>query len=582
MREAILPITLSEFNISKDDLVKMLEFRLKRLNRIETLRFCAHINLFIANPDHPRQSLSQQLPFLKMFLTDRDLKIIKPHTQPMTNKDGYRAERAFFHREQMLELMRYVSVHCPDSAKYNNLTQNNRSKRMFWEATLIVSDLLLDKIYSKVNLNEPTDTRRKSFLEPIRHSARYGSKAMDPIRAFGRGARIFFECLPHKCPEFISTFEKTTKLSLNEYFAFLFFVVGHFWKIPVEQESHRRHFISMNTFSQYPDLDTAFKRYIELESQTADNMARSLRADPCSLENKFRTLRQKPILRLDDTNAIVLDPAFYIEKATTGPLFAIPEQIGHLLTSFGFAFEKYVQNILQIMYPEPDNTQCRLITNQELGSKRKRQGELDACLIDGKNLLLFEVKARWIKDDKIVEPNYEDYLHELRNKYGEGAKQLAKAITSLISGQGAIEGHDIKNIQRIYPILIVLDSSLGLLGNTWFFELEFSKELESDGLLPGTNRIMTKLDREIAPLTLMPIDVLEDLEASVRNFSLTNLLRDYFLFRDENMPEEVDTLSLAEFIGLSKYAEKIVTQGGSVTSSYLKISNESARILKVL
>ena len=115
----------------------MLKFRLRQLNRIETLRFCAHINIFIADPYSPRQSLSRQFPFLKMFLTDRVFNKIEPYARPVTIKGSYKAERAFFHREQMLELMRYASVYCPDSAKYNSVTQNNRSKKTFLETTLI-------------------------------------------------------------------------------------------------------------------------------------------------------------------------------------------------------------------------------------------------------------------------------------------------------------------------------------------------------------------------------------------------------------------------------------------------------------
>jgi len=77
----------------------------------------------------------------------------------------------------------------------------------------------------------------------------------------------------------------------------------------------------------------------------------------------------------------------------------------------------------------------------------------------------------------------------------------------------------------------------------------------------------------------MPIDILENLEVSLKNFNLTDLLRDYFLFRDENMQDGVDTLSLSEFIGLSEYAEKIDTRGGSVVSNSLEILEKAVKTI---
>lgn len=572
MRKVIFPLLLSEVFPSTRiyNPADMLKFRLGQLNRIESLRFCAHLNLFIADAYHPRQFLVDQMPLLRMFLNDR----VFTRTEKYVRNPNF----TFFHREQLLELMRHASLHCPDSAMYSSPAQNNRSKKAFLEAALLVSEILLDQIYGNVRPDEPADVVRRSTLEPLRHSARYGSKAMDPIRAFGRGAMMFLEYLPEECSDFLSEFEEATGLSLKEYYACLFLLTAHYLGIPVEQGSHQRHLVPMNMFRKYPRVDSIFRKYIALESQTADDMRKSLWEEGRPSENRFRSLRQKPILRLSDASAIVLDPAFHTEKATVGPLFAVPQKVGCLLMHFGSAFEKYAQGILRNMYPKAGDAQRRLILNQELGSRRTRLGELDACLIDGDHLFLFEMKGRWIKEAKIVEPNYEDYLNELRRKYGEAAQQLAEAVTHLITGQAEIEGHDIRSTRRLYPILLAYDSSLSVPGNTWFFESEFREALQPSDLLPGSYRIMTKEPWEVAPLTLITIDVLEDLEASVKNFSLADLLRDYFAFRDAEMQAEEDTLALPEFIGLSDYAEMIDTLG-SVVKRSLETFKEATKMI---
>jgi hypothetical protein len=216
--------------------------------------------------------------------------------------------------------MRQVSVHCPNQAKYSSPTQNNKSKRAFLEAALLVSKILLDLIYGNVKPKESANVVRKSILEPLRHSARYSSKAMDPIRAFGRGAMMFFEYLPRECPDFPGMFEDGVGLSLEEYYACLFLLTAHYLEIPVEQDSHQRHLIHTNMFQQYPHADNIFRKYMMLESQAADDIRASFQKASTS-ENQFKSIRQRPILRLSDAYAIVLDPAFHTEKAIEGPLF---------------------------------------------------------------------------------------------------------------------------------------------------------------------------------------------------------------------------------------------------------------------
>src|SRR5574340_840284 len=126
-------------------------------------------------------------------------------------------------------------------------------------------------------------------------------------------------------------------------------------------------------------------------------------------------------------SAIVLDSVFHSAKATVGPLFLLTQRVANLLGFFGNAFHKYSQGILHNMYPDCTAGQ-RLIRDLKIKTKAGESEITDACLIEGRQLVLFEIKGKWIRDDKMMLPDYEEYMQELRDKYGKAADQLANAV----------------------------------------------------------------------------------------------------------------------------------------------------------
>jgi len=328
---------------------------------------------------------------------------------------------------------------------------------------------------------------------------------------------------------------------------------------------------------QLPHLVSNLTKYFEIEAQTIQELKAAVWGNSYIERPSLRPIRQKPILCLPDDNAIVLDPLFHIEKAMVGPLFMLTRQVKDLLVHFGDAFERYAQNILRIMYPKD------LLVGDDL-KIMTREGEIeiaDACLINAEKLLLFEMKAVWVRDDKVSDPDPEEYFNELRQKYGKDGKaadQMARAVNRLITGQWIINGHNIQDIRRIYPVLIAYDPLLNTRGHSWFFRSDFRHALEPDGILADSKITMVKGQWEVAPPTIVTIDILEDLEASVKNFDLVDLLEDYYLYCDANFRDADDDLSLPEFIGRSLYASKMDSRG-SVRLKSLGLFKESMRMI---
>lgn len=96
-------------------------------------------------------------------------------------------------------------------------------------------------------------------------------------------------------------------------------------------------------------------------------------------------------------------------------------------------------------------------------------------------------------------------------------------------------------------------------------------------MLRGSKTIMKKLQWEVAPITIITIDLLENLEMSVKNFKLSDLLKDYFAYCDANFRDINDDLPLPEFIRLN-YASKMAG-GGSYLTKALETFEESMKII---
>ena len=139
--------------------------------------------------------------------------------------------------------------------------------------------------------------------------------------------------------------------------------------------------------------------------------------------------------------------------------------------------------------------------------------------------MTFECKGRFIPEGSTHDD--EKYKASVREKYGgdTGAGQLGRWIKEIATGTVVPIEQDWSHVERVYPVLVVYDGRLDRPGHAELFAEEFTKAIEPDSVQP--NGSLRKGCFTVAPLAVMPIDVLELLESSVNNFRLTDLLEDY-------------------------------------------------------
>ena len=398
MRRVFVPFRLHDVfpDLDKLNPIDVLRFRLRQMSRVETLRYCIALNLFVSNPEHPLHSMAEQLPLMHMFVNDRvTKKIIDASTSLRTERHGDQLQRTVFERQQLLELMCQAVVNCPDSGKYSSPVQNERSKRRFLESALAAGEMVYPDLGYEQNLaRENRQETRMRLLRLLRLSAR-ASHAMDPVRAYGRGRLMFANYLPKEFPGFETEFQTHSGLSLSEYYACHAIVMTSY--LDNQFAPRANHVIRVQEWcKQLPHMAAAFVRYLDLESHTVESLSTALRQDIDLGHNGFKPIRQKPLLRFVEGDAMVMDPVFHVEKAIAGPLFMLTGHIKDLLPRFGNAFQKYAENILREMFPQ-DRFDLRVADDLLLMTPEGKVEITDACLIDADRLLLFEVKAVWIR-----------------------------------------------------------------------------------------------------------------------------------------------------------------------------------------
>jgi hypothetical protein len=178
------------------------------------------------------------------------------------------------------------------------------------------------------------------------------------------------------------------------------------------------------------------------------------------------------------------------------------------------------------MYPETPLLAGRLVCDLRGTMKDGNNVQIaDACLNDVTKVVTFECKARVIPEDATREA--ETYREAVRERYGDddGSNQLGRWIRDIATGAVTPIGQDWSRIKQVYPVLVASDERIDRPGHDELFAGEFAKALEPESVLPGG--FMRKGRFAVAPLTVMPIDVLELLESSVNNFRLADLLQEY-------------------------------------------------------
>jgi len=550
---------------------------LSELSRTDTLFWCARLNLVVSANNAKVDSIEAQQLGLNQFFTSREIETINDFAK---NHGGTQRIKIFF-RGQLLELFRWVALFCIDHQGDGTTYEDPEIRRKFAQAALIASDVWANRIFkNKFSLNGGIEVARKRALGPNRKSVEAISQAPELTQSLGRGWALFKDYLPKYYHSFDADFLSLTGISVEQYFVCFSAMVTSFTDPRVNDG-----IFDIKKIQKHSHYGDVFCKYLKLESQGVDELKQVLwdtndhtisQYEDAPIDY-YRPLREKPILRTDDGRGIIFDPIFYGEKASIGPLFHILKspkcRPNEAFSAFGQAFEEYILEILCRMFASPGLLVNRFSKNVKALDSGGDSIEIDAILNDVFEVVLFEIKSGFIPENAALCDDYKTLLQFIQERYSitkskEGSKlkgvgQLARAITSLATKKWTGNGDEFRAVKLIYPVLVVHDTFLTspVYGN--FFASEFATHLKPDSTLPSG--IFMKGDIKIAPVIVMSIDDLENLETSIEHFGFRDLLADY----SDSCPDRV--MSLHDFIAFSARYRDTIYHNRRLASSGIEI-----------
>lgn len=516
---------------------------LAELSRDDALFFCGRLNALIAGFGPHRNDVERQTAALRWICTEEQLRALDRYAALHGGPENVRV----FFRGQLLELARWVVTQCQNKPGDGDTFQDPAARSAFVRAALIVSGLWAQRVFG-TRLEGPGDDREKlqHALGPFRKSVEEGNRAPEAQVAISRGWLLFSRYLPHYEGDFPALFERATGLTLQEYFVVALVLLQRTFAGDKDGPT-----FSTSQPEDPSPIRPIFERYVRLKSQTPEEWAQRVRDTPD--DDGYRVLRERPILTFPGNRSLIVDPTFYSDNLMAAPLFhvaALPEvKSNRIFGVFGDAFEEYALAVLKKRYP----TSAVLAPRLRWGLKAKdgagKHFEVDALINDVTEGVLAEIKAVWIRDETVLNPDPQVFLDEIRHKYGyrpgskdrgKGPAQLARSVGALVRREWAGEEAEYAALQYVHPVLVVHDARMAQPGLARFLEEDFRAML---GPVPE--------GIHVHKITILTIDDLERLTCSVEELSLTKFLHAY------SAADPHRTSSVQNYIARSEFATQV-------------------------
>lgn len=299
---------------------------LESLSRTDTLFWCARLNLILANPNLNEKTKQQQV--LDCFFTGQQIEKLNKFVMTQGGPD----HAGVVHRGSLLELIRWVCLVCADHSDDSYAFRKPEARETFAQALLMSNVLWEKRIYGDSAFEGSSNyEKRTNALGLLRRSLTETRCHPQQVDVIARGRKFFSEIYPRFHDGFESEFLSRTGLPINDYYICLLTIMTQYMNSPAKSDIGGRD--DSGIFSLKIILDSAphtgelFKRFISLLSITPEELTAAFWPEAEEAVREFgcpyslKPLRERPILKAADGRMIILDPVFFAEKASVGPLF---------------------------------------------------------------------------------------------------------------------------------------------------------------------------------------------------------------------------------------------------------------------
>ncbi|WP_314235343.1 hypothetical protein [Capnocytophaga sputigena] len=225
--------------------------------------------------------------------------------------------------------------------------------------------------------------------------------------------------------------------------------------------------------------------FFEVEDNDQQKFLDSLIAQRIEVDNDFIKIRNYPIYKKTDGTYVVLNPFFIMDKFTISLKFFLASFFGNNIQGKFSNFynkdfsEKFLMyNLFESIF------NCKYFVKKKTLGEEEAKDEPDYYFRYNNKIFIFEYKDILINKNVKVSRNIEKILSELKNKLlqdkssDKGIGQLVKHIKNIDNKNFPFDDRiNTSKSLKIYPILVLSDRKLEILGINYQFNQWFRDEL---------------------------------------------------------------------------------------------------------
>lgn len=227
--------------------------------------------------------------------------------------------------------------------------------------------------------------------------------------------------------------------------------------------------------------------FFEVKDNNQQKFLDSLIAKEIKIEDDFVNIRNYPVYKKTDGNYIVLNPFFIMDKFTISLKFFLVKSFwdNNIQGDFSNFYNKdFSEKFLMYNLFESIFDYKYFVKKKTLGEEEAKD-EPDYYFRYNNKIFIFEYKDILINKDVKVSRNIEKILSELKKKLlqdkssNKGIGQLVKHINNIDNNEFPFDdGIKTNKSLKIYPILVLSDRKLEILGINYQFNQWFRDELD--------------------------------------------------------------------------------------------------------
>lgn len=276
----------------------------------------------------------------------------------------------------------------------------------------------------------------------------------------------------------------------------------------------------------------------------------------------YISFRNKPLIRFEENTYCVIDKNFLANRLYRSLFFGIKKQNDLIEKQYKFpnffqffttkfSEEKLFYNVMQHIV----GRKAYIHYSGEKMRSLKISGEPDYYIRNGNDIFLFEFKdSLYRKEDKVecdyknVKSSIEKKLVHKKNGDSSAIEQLCSSIALILNGNFRIDAGIRSNKAKIYPILVVGDTTFTNIGINFILNDYFKTEI--------SNRNIE--NKNIRPLILVSIDslILYQFDFEEKKLKLRSVLDRYLKFLNKEYPyreDEIHGNAMHGYFSLDQY-----------------------------